>query len=216
MAVYYSQLKRLSKYPKDKEDTIRSEAKLQELGHVDYVSNLTEEQQKSLNENPIQNFIPWSVVWKDNSLSTPCRVVFNASMPTDTGLILNDILAKGKNNMNLLVEILIRWRTHAYAFHSDVQKMYNTVQLREEDWCLQRYIWHENLDPRCIPKEKIIKTLIYGVKSSGNQAERELRMTASMSKEEYHDVNQIVQNDIYVDDCISGESSKELCYQRAD
>ena len=216
VAIYNSQIKRLSKYPKDKEDAIRSEAKLQELGHVEYVSNLTEEQKKKLYDSPIQNFIPWSVVWKDNSLSTPCRVVFNASLPTNTGISLNDILAKGKNNMNLLVEILIRWRMHAYGFHSDVQKMYNTVKLQEEDWCYQRYIWHEDLDPKFIPKEKIIKTLIYGVKSSGNQAERGLRMTANLSKDEYPDVNQVVQKDIYVDDCISGVSLKEQLYERAD
>ena len=140
LAVYNSQLKRLSKHPENKQDVIRSEAKLQELGHVEYVCNLTDEQQRKLKESPVQNFIPWSVVWKDNSLSTPCRIVFNASLPTETGLSLNDILAKGRNNMNLLVEIFIRWRSHAFAFHSDIQKMYNTVKLREDDWNLQRYI----------------------------------------------------------------------------
>ena len=216
LAIYNSQLKRLAKHPKDKEDVIQSEAKLQELGHVEYVSNLTDDQQQKLKENPIQNFIPWSIVWKDNSLSTPCRVVFNASMPTETGFSLNDILAKGRNNMNLLVEIFIRWRSHAFALHSDVQKMYNTVKLREEDWSLQRYIWHQNLDPKCIPQEKVIKTLIYGVKSSGNQAERGIRMTSAMLKNDYPKVHQIVTKDIYVDDCLTGESSTHDLHQRAD
>ena len=169
-----------------------------------------------LRSSPIQNFIPWSCVWKDNSLSTPCRIVFNASHPTDSRVSLNDILAKGRNNMNKLVEILIRWRSHKFAFHTDVQKMYNSVQLVEEDWCLQRYIWHDSLDPNCIPEEKVIKTLIYGVKSSGNQAERALRMTAQLSKDEYPAIHNTVQNDIYVDDCMSGESSEDLNFQRAD
>ena len=50
------------------------------------------------------------------------------------------------------------------------------------------------------PEEKVIKTLIHGVKSSGNQAERErgVRETARISAEEYPKVNQIVQNDIYL------------------
>ena len=216
LAVYKSQLKRLTKNAKDREDVITSEAKLQSLGHVEYIKNLSQKQQEELKCNPIKNYIPWTTVWKDNSISTPCRIVFNASMPTDSQFSLNDILAKGKNNMNMLVEILIRWRTHAYAFHSDVQKMYNTVQLREEDWCLQRYIWQENLDPRFIPEEKVIKTLIYGVKSSGNQAEHALRLTANLSMAEFPEVNEIVQNDVYVDDCMSGEAAEELCHQRAD
>ena len=37
LAVYHSQIKRLSKYPQDKEDVIKSEGKLQALGFVDYV-----------------------------------------------------------------------------------------------------------------------------------------------------------------------------------
>ena len=49
--------------------------------------------------------------------------------------------------------------------------MYNTVQLRQEEWCLQRY-----------------KPLI----------------------------NQIVQNDIYLDDCLSGESTEKLALKKAD
>ena len=51
--------------------------------------------------------------------------------------------------------------------------MYNSVKLVEDDWCLQRHILQKDLDPRKLPEEKVIKTLIYGVKSSGNQAERE-------------------------------------------
>ena len=216
LAVYNAQVRRLAKHPRDKEDVLLSEAKLQSLGHVDYVRNLPQSQQDMLRQNPIQNYIPWSSVWKDNSISTPCRIVFNASMPTGSQISLNDILAKGRNNMNKLVEVFIRWRSHPFAFHTDIQKMYNAVQLFEEDWCLQRYIWQNQLDPKCIPEEKIIKTLIYGVKSSGNQAECGLRLTAQLSKEDYPNANEIVQNDIYVDDCMSGEKTQDLLFQRAD
>ena len=122
LAVYNSQVKKLNKNPNDKKDVLTSEAKLQNLGYVDYVKNLSESQQSMLRQSPIQNFIPWSSVWKDNSISTPCRVVFNASQPTDSLVSLNDILAKGRNNMNIVVEILIRWRTHKHVFHTDVKK----------------------------------------------------------------------------------------------
>ena len=72
------------------------------------------------------------------------------------------------------------------------------------------------MDPRKLPEEKVVKTLIYGVKSSGNQAERGLRETARLSAEEYPKVNQIVQNDIYVDDCLLGEENVEKALKRAD
>ena len=195
---------------------IRSEQKLQDLGHVDYVKNLSCELQEMLRNNEIQNFIPWRAVWKESSISIPCLVVFDASQATSSGFSLNDILAKGRNNMNKLVEIVIRWYTHKFAFHTDVQKMYNSVKLQEEDWCLQRYIWQENLDPTKIPEEKIIKTLIYGVKSSGNQAEYGLRETARLSKKDYPEINEIVNKDIYVDDCITGDISEKHAMKRAD
>ena len=120
-----------------------------------------------LAKNPIQDFIPWRAVWNSNSISTPCCLVFDATQPTVSGTSLNDILEKGKNNMNKLVEIVICWSTHKIGFHTDVKKMYNTVQLREEHWCIYGKM--------CLTTERylkrMIKTLIYGVKSSGNQSQ---------------------------------------------
>ena len=129
LRVYIQQLKRLQKHESDKEDIIKSEKKLQDLSFVDYVKDLPSDVQRMLASNPIQNYIPWRAVWKVSSLSTPCRVVVDASMPTSSGHFLNDILAKGRNNMNKLLEIFLRWRGHRIAFHTDIQKMYNSVRL---------------------------------------------------------------------------------------
>ena len=64
--------------------------------------------------------------------------------------------------------------------------------------------------------EKVIKTLIYGIRSSGNQAERGLRQIASLFKDQYPDVHRIINEDVYVDDCLTGEKSIEIAHQRAD
>ena len=85
--------------------------------------------------------------------------------------------------------------------------MYNSIRLHEEDWCYQLYLWDPELNPENIPKIAVIMTLIYGVKPSGNQAERGLRETARLQSKEYPRVNDVVQNDIYVDDCLSGENT---------
>ena len=216
LKVYQQQVNKLNKYPQDKQDVIQSENKLQKLGHVDFVKNLPSNIQKNLQQNSIQYYIPWRAVWKPNSLSTPCRVVFDASQPTSSGSSLNSILAKGRNSMNKLVEIMIRWYSQKVGFHTDVKKMYNTIKLRPEDWCLQRYLWHDQLDPEKCPEEKVIKTLIYGIRSSGNQAKRGLRQTSEISKDEYPEVHQIISRDVYVDDCISGESTLDKALERAD
>ena len=122
MKVYQQQVKKLNKNPVDEESVIASERKLQDLGHVDYVKYLPEGIQEHLRKNEIQNYIPWRAVWKDSSITTPCRIVFDASQATSTGYSLNDLLAKGKNNMNRLQDIMIRWSTHRVGFHTDIQK----------------------------------------------------------------------------------------------
>ena len=169
-----------------------------------------------LKSSEIQNFIAWREVWKTNSLSTPCRIVFDASQPSGSGYSLNSILAKGTNGMNKLVDIFIRMFTHRVAFYTDVCKMYNFIKLKEQDWCYQRYPWNNSLTVENEPEEKVIKTLIYGVKSSGNQAERGIRQTAYLSKEQYPDVYSIINKDVYVDDCITGEESISTAIRRAD
>lgn len=154
----------------------------------------------------IKNFIPWRAVWKEGSSQHPAECRYS----------LNDILAKGRNNINKLQEILIIEVVHQVGYHSDVSKMFNCVKLDQQHWCLQRYIWQGELDKKMIPREKVIKTLIYGVKSSGNLAENCIRKTSSLSKAEYPEVDKIVHKDFYADDCISGEDSMKLANQRAD
>ena len=70
-------------------------------------------------------------------------------------------------------------------------------------------LYHDPLDTNAKPITYVIRTLIYGVKTSGNQAERAIRETALLSKDDFPRQNDIVQNDLYVDDCLSGEVSYE-------
>ena len=139
--------------------------------------------------------------------------MFDASQISNTGYSLSDILAKGRNNR--LVEIIIRWYIHKVAFHTDIQMRHNSIKLLEQNWCLQRYIWQQDLDPTKIPKENVIKILVYGVKSRDNQAERSLKENAKLSKVEYPKINEIVKSDVYVDNCISGEQSEREALKRA-
>ena len=140
------------------------------------------EQQNKITNSPVNYFIPWRSVWNMNSLTTRCRLVYDASHPTSTGVSLNSILPKGRNNMNRLAEIVIRWLVKKHAFHTDIRKMYNTIKLDEDHWCYQLYLWENDLDPTKEPQIKVIKTLIYGVRPSGNQAERGIRETGNLMK----------------------------------
>ena len=76
---------------------------------------------------------------------------------------------------------MICWPIHKIGFHTDINKIYNSVKLVEDYWCLQWYIWQKDFDSRKLSEEKVIKTLIYGVKSSGNQREGGLWETVRLS-----------------------------------
>ena len=79
-----------------------------------------------------------------------------------------------------------------------------------------RYTWQIDLEKKEKPEGKIIKILIYDVTSSVSEAKRGLKEIAKLSAKEYSLVNQIVQNDIYDNDCLSGENTEELVLEKAD
>ena len=77
--VYKGQIKELAQKPEDKLAVIQSETKLQKFEFVDFVDNLNETE-KALITGKFRYYIPWRVVWKENSISTTCKIVFDASM----------------------------------------------------------------------------------------------------------------------------------------
>ena len=59
------------------------------------------------------------------------------------------------------------------------------------------------------PRIKVVKTVIYGVRPSGNMAECALRRTAELTKSDYPKAFDVIKKDIYVDDCLSGTHSED-------
>ena len=216
LKVYNRVVRSLAGSDENRKAVIASEEKLQKRGKVEWVANLPAEIQEALRTNPIQNYIPWRVVHNENSVTTPCRLVFDTSAPTPSRFSLNDILALGHKSLNKLVEVFIRWLCYPVAFHTDVEMMYNTVQLDPEHWCLQRYLFQKDLDPTKPPEPKCVTSIIYGVKPSGNQAEHALRETARLSKDDYPRANEVFQEEFYMDDCLSGASDTAEAHELAD
>ena len=63
--------------------------------------------------------------------------------------------------------------------------------------------------PDVVPEVYVIMTLIYGVRTSGNQAERALRETTKKFAKDYPRQNEVIHKHTYVDDCASGETAFE-------
>ena len=131
-------------------------------------------------------------------------MVFDDSQATKGGCSLNSLLPKGMNRMNKLVEIMIRWSTWKHAFHTDISKMYNVIRLDNVHWKYQLFLWSDDLMVGDVPLWKVIKTVIYGVRSSRNIAECGLRRTAELSRDIYPKAHDVIMYETYVDDMLSG------------
>ena len=206
LKVFNSQLRILNDRPDDKKSVLDFEQKLQDMKCVDYVSNLDEEIRNIILQHKIKYFISWRPVWSV-SVTTPCRMVFDASMSTKGACSLNSILAKGCNSLNNLQGITIRWAMHRHAFHTDVQKMYNKVLLHPSYWRYQLYLFSPELNIDDTPQWKVIMTLIYGVRPSGGLAECGLRKTVELCKTDFPLAYGPIMYDTYMDDCVSGTDS---------
>lgn len=206
--VYKSVTKSLKGKEEEKLAVRKADKKLYDFGFNDYLDDLKKEERQMILSSPLLHFLPWRIVYNSNSISTPARTVYDASLPTPSGLCINDILPKGVNDINPLQQILLRWRIRVFAYHTDLQTMYNRVGLKPEHWCYQLYYYHDDLDPDVEPRIKVIKTLTFGLKPSGNQAQRAIRMAADLQKSDFPRESEVIHNDTYVDDTISGENSE--------
>ena len=165
-----SQIKQLSKDEQAKQDVLAAHEKLRSRGYVVPLADLSTEEQNLVTSNHDSGYIiPWRSVWKQSSLSTPCRLVFDASSKTPGGESLNNILAKGENKLIKIHNVLLRFRCQPGAFTCDVKMAYNQINLDSGHYRYQQYLWRPELDPENPVVIMVVRTLIYGVRSAGNQ-----------------------------------------------
>ena len=215
--IYQRWVAKLNQNSTDRDSAIRSHDKLKTRGHVATLKELTDEQRKIIDGSPARYFLPWRPVYNENSLSTPCRITWDGSDKTDTGVSLNDILPKGINLINNLAIVVMQWRNGTYALTGDFEQMYNGLLLDEEFWSMQQYYWHPTLKEGAEPEVYVVKTATYGVRSSGNQAITGVRLVAEHSKDEFPEVHNVFTKQIYVDDLLPKAKPKlELLYELAD
>lgn len=171
------------------------------LGHMS-PSNL--DLSKTSYETPTY-FLPHHCVIKPESSSTKLRVVFDGSAKSSSGLSLNDVLAVGPTVQQELFEIMVRFRTHKYAYTADVGKMYRQIRVDESQHNLQQILWRPR--PQDDIKSFSLETVTYGTASAPFLATRALQQLAEDEKSKYPLAARITKRDFYVDDLLSGADS---------
>lgn len=197
--------KRLERNISLKKDYHAFMAEYIELGHMKKVTE-EELQLESMRTTVVKtHYLPHHPVIKNSSTTTKVRVVFDGSACTDSGYSLNDTLLKGPVIQDELLSLLLRFRKHKIALVADIEKMYRQIRLHQDDSPLQRVFWRFSAtDP--IETYELL-TVTYGLTPSSFLATRTLKQLALDVRSEHPEASMVLENDLYIDDLISGTSS---------
>ena len=169
----------------------------EELGHMEPV---TPQEGKST-----CYYLPHHPVFKETSSTTKTRVVFDGGAKTSNGLSLNDTLQVGATVQQDLYSIVLRFRTHQVCFTADIKKMYRQIIVHPQDRDLQRILCRYS--PEEPVQEYRLTTVTYGTSSAPFLATCCLKKLADNNKQQHPRAAQVLSNDFYVDDLLSGTST---------
>jgi len=131
--------------------------------------------------------------------------VFDGGAKTTNGWSLNDILQVDPTIQQDLYSIVLRFRTHQVYFAADIAKMYRQIVLHPQNRELQRILWRYFSEE--LIQEYRLTTVTYGTSSAPYLATRCLKLADD--KCQYPKADQVLGNDFYVDDLLSGTSTIE-------
>jgi hypothetical protein len=152
-------------------------------------------------------YMPHREVLKPTNTTTKCRIVFDASAKTSSGVSLNDVLMTGPKLQVDIVPLFIRFRSHIVAMSADIVKFYPQFHVSSKQTDYQRLVWRE--EPQDPLLDYRMVRLTFGVTTAPYLAIRCLHQLAEDEKEAFPLVPPIFKNDFLVDNLLSGADSVE-------
>ncbi|CAH2006544.1 unnamed protein product [Acanthoscelides obtectus] len=179
---------------------------LDQYGNLGHVTEITCD-----GKDDTEYFMPHHGVLKESSCTTKLRVMFNASMPTSSGLPLHDLQMTGSIIQQDLFNIIIRFRLRSVVQSSDIKMMYRQVLMNPDQRKLQKIVWRSN--PNEPLKTFQLNTVTYGTTAASFLAIRCLHQIADECETGHPTISKIIRNDMYVDDVLTSVNTEdEACY----
>ncbi|XP_045509358.1 uncharacterized protein LOC123704911 [Colias croceus] len=195
--------RRFKRDPDLKKEYLKVIEEYKELKHIEEVP------EKEINKKAV--YLPHHAVVRQDKETTKTRVVFDASCKGSNNISLNDELLPGPVLQEDLRNIIMRWRTHKICFVSDIQKMYRMIWMNRNDVDYQRIVWRN--DPTENIQDMRLLTVTFGTASAPYLAVRTLKQLAADEGHHFPEAARILNEDFYVDDCMSGGDDLEQCIQ---
>ena len=187
-----------------KEGIRKTHQDLVSQGFIQRLCDLPPDIQQIIHDAPFQHYFPFRSVCKDDSLSTPVRLVVD---PTMTGL--NLCLPKGENRIAKIFDILIHGRCHHLLWSTDIGKMYNRLKVKPSSLAYQLLLFDESLDTNTPPQIWVLVSAWYGVVNTGNQASAAIEALIDLFKDDFPNAVEPLLKLRYVDDVAPGANSEE-------
>ena len=150
-------------------------------------------------------YSPHHPVIKENSLTTKCRPVFDASAHEENSEGLNSYLFKGPPLQPQLNSILIRFRLNPIAITADVRKMFLMIKIHPDDRDLLRFVWEDPEGGNLAVYRHT--TLPFGLRCSPYLAIATVQYHADHYVKEYPQITKEIIENTYMDDLLSGAAT---------
>lgn len=201
----------------NKNDDVRQQycASIQEYFDLNQIAPVktSEEQHLKFNNNNQPTYtcctLPHHAVFRD-SLTTQCRVVYDASAVSSSGKSLNNVLCTGPRLLNDLPAVLLNWRLHVYVITADIAKMFRCIDMHDEDSEYQRIIWR---DSEGNIKQYKLTTVTFGTAPAPYLANETIHQIARDERERYPLAHPVLMKQIYVDDVYTGSEFIETAIE---
>ena len=167
------------------------------------MSDLPAHLQLFIKSADFNHYYCWRVVYKEDSQSTPVRLVVD---PTMSGL--NILLAKGENNLGNIFDILVQSRTNQFSWAADISKLYNMLHLDTSALPFSLFLYHTSMDANIEPDIYVMTRAWYGVVPTGAQAAVAIKMLTELSSDAHPGAVEVLSKDIYVDDVNPGAETE--------
>ncbi|XP_055942529.1 uncharacterized protein LOC129972416 [Argiope bruennichi] len=144
-------------------------------------------------------YLPHRLVFKENSITTKVKPVFDASAYIKGTPSLNAYLESGPNLIELVPSLLNRLRKFPAGIASDIEKAFLQIGIRERYKDYLRFLWKTKDKEMKIYRHRRV---VFGVTCSPSLLAATLNCHLEKAPEELLDTAEILKNSFYVDNCV--------------
>ncbi|GBN40527.1 hypothetical protein AVEN_120918-1 [Araneus ventricosus] len=154
------------------------------------------------------NYLPHRPVIKEISSTNPIRPVFDASAKLQSHPSLNQCLQCGPNLIELIPDILARFRVKKFGDTADIRKAFLQMSVSKGDRDYLRFLWWKNLEEK---KLKVFRhtRVVFEVKSSPFLLASVIEHHIEASKGFDSEFKKILKQSFYVDNVVASLDSYE-------